>query len=250
MKPRVGLFVTCLVDLVRPQVGFAAVKLLEDAGCEVVVPAAQTCCGQPAWNAGAGAHAADIARQVIAAFEGFDHTVVPSGSCAGMIRVHYPECLKDDPAYAERAKALAAKTHELMSFLVRVCGVTAVKAAFQGTVTYHSSCSSLREMGVRDEPRQLLKSVDGLTLEELSDPEVCCGFGGLFSVKYPEISQKMADNKIADAASTGAGTLVGPDLGCLLHLAGRMKRQGKDMQVRHAAEILAGMTDVPPLGEP
>lgn len=250
MKPRVGLFVTCLVDLVRPQVGFAAVKLLEDAGCEVVVPRAQTCCGQPAWNSGASGHAADIARQVIDAFEGFDHVVVPSGSCAGMIRMHYPECLKDDAAYGERARALAAKTHELMSFLVRVMGVKSVKARFDGTVTYHTSCSSLREMKVTSEPRQLLNSVQGLTLKEIADPEACCGFGGLFSVKYPEISERMADDKIKDAESTGAGTLVGPDLGCLLHLAGRLKRQGKAMRVRHAAEILAGMGDDPALGEP
>ncbi len=248
-RPRVGLFVTCLVDLIRPTVGFAAAKLLEMAGCDVSVPASQTCCGQPAWNAGADKHAAGIARQVIDAFEAFDYVVVPSGSCAGMIHRHYPECLKNDPVYAAKARALAAKTHELMSFLVRVPGLTKVEAKFPARVTYHVSCSSLREMGVRDEPRQLLASVEGLTIVELKEPEVCCGFGGLFSVKYPEISERMADDKIADALSTGADILVGPDLGCLLHLAGRMKRQGKVMQVRHAAEILAGMADIPALGE-
>ena len=248
-RPRVGLFVTCLVDLVRPQVGFAAVKLLENAGCEVVVPTSQTCCGQPAWNAGADGHAAAIARQVVDAFEAFDYVVVPSGSCAGMIRCHYPECLKDDPAYASRARALARKTHELMSFLVRVRGVTKVEAKCPARVVYHSSCSSLREMGVNGEPQQLLASVEGLTLLELSESEVCCGFGGLFSVKYPEISERMADDKIANALATGADILVGPDLGCLLHLTGRLKRQGKNIQVRHAAEILAGMMDTPALGD-
>lgn len=249
-SPRVGLFVTCLVDLVRPQVGFAAVKLLERAGCVVVVPDAQTCCGQPAWNAGADKHAADIARKVVDAFEGFDYVVVPSGSCGGMIRRHYPEVLNGDPAYLARARALAAKTYELMSFLVRVRGMKDTGIRCDTRVCYHDSCSSLREMGVRAEPRQLLSSVEGLTLNEIKEPEVCCGFGGLFSVKYPQISERMADDKVADALSTGADTLIGPDLGCLLHLAGRMERQGKTMRVRHAAEILAGMGDEPALGEP
>ncbi len=234
-RPRVGLFVTCLVDLVRPRIGFAAVKLLEQAGCDVVVPAAQTCCGQPAWNAGADRHAVDIARQVVDAFSAFDYVVAPSGSCTGMIRRHYPEVLKNDPS----ALALAAKTHELTSFLVNIRGMTAVTAKCETRACYHDSCSSLREMKVRDQPRRLLRTVEGLTLSELADGEVCCGFGGLFSVKYPEISERMADDKIADACSTGADTLIGGDLGCLLHLEGRMKRQGKTMRVRHVAEVLA-----------
>ncbi|HVT24091.1 MAG TPA: (Fe-S)-binding protein [Rhizomicrobium sp.] len=238
--PKVGLFVTCLVDLVRPQVGFAAVKLLEQAGCEVHVPAAQTCCGQPAWNAGDNRNAAAIARQVVDAFEGFDYVVAPSGSCAGMLRRHYPDVLKDDPRYAQRAYALAERSHELMSFLVGVCGMTAVAAQCSKSFCYHDSCSSLREMGVRSEPRALLSSVQGLERRELSDPEICCGFGGLFSVKYPEISERMADDKLADAKATGASMLVGGDLGCLLHLAGRARRKGIDLDVRHAAEILAG----------
>ncbi len=247
--PRVGLFVTCLVDLVRPQVGFAAVKLLEQAGCTVEVPAAQTCCGQPAWNAGADKDALDIARNVIAAFEGFDYVVVPSGSCGGMIKRHYPEVFEKDAAWLPRARALAAKTHELMSFLVKVRGMTGVTAQYGRKVCYHDSCSSAREMGVKGEPRALLGSVGGLSIAELSDPQVCCGFGGLFSVKYPEISERMADDKIADACATGADTLVGGDLGCLLHLAGRMKRQGKTLAVRHAAEVLADMGGEPALGE-
>jgi len=242
--------VTCLVDLVRPQIGFAAAKLLDQAGCDVEVPAAQTCCGQPAWNAGADAHGKDIARGVIAAFEGFDYVVAPSGSCAGMIRRHYPEMFESDPAWLPRARALAQKTHELMSFLVKVRGMTNVDARFEGRVCYHDSCSSLREMGVKAEPRALLATVDGLTLNELTDPQVCCGFGGLFSVKYPEISERMADDKIADACATGADTLIGGDLGCLLHLKGRMARAGKTLQVRHAAEVLADMGGDKALGEP
>ncbi len=249
-RPRVGLFVTCLADLVRPQVGFASVKLLEQAGCDVEVPSTQTCCGQPAWNAGADKDALDIARQVIAAFEKFDYVVVPSGSCAGMIKRHYPEVFEKDAAWLARARALAAKTHELMSFLVKVRGVSTVPAKFAKSVCYHDSCSSRREMGVIDEPRALLASVEGLTVKELSDTQTCCGFGGLFSVKYPEISERMADDKVADAVATGADTLIGGDLGCLLHLAGRMKRQGKTIEVRHAAEVLADMGDQPALGKP
>lgn len=246
---RVGLFVTCLADLVRPQVGFAAVKLLEAAGCEVSVPRAQTCCGQPAWNAGDDKNAAALARAVVDIFEEFDYVVAPSGSCAGMLRNHYPNVLKDDPAYAARARALAAKSHELISFLVNERGMKKVAARYDGKVCYHDSCSSLREMGVKSEPRELLASVEGLTLEELRDPGTCCGFGGLFSVKYPEISGRLADDKIADAVKSGADTLVGADLGCLLHLAGRMKRQGNDIRVRHVAEVLANMADEPALGE-
>jgi L-lactate dehydrogenase complex protein LldE len=237
-RPRVGLFVTCLVDLVRPQIGFAAVKLLEQSGCDVVVPQAQTCCGQPAWNAGADKDARAIAEQVITAFSAFDYVVAPSGSCAGMIKRHYPEVLKNDP----RALALAAKTHELTSFLVNVRGMTNVAARCEARACYHDSCSSLREMRVRGQPRKLLASVEGLSVTELTDSEVCCGFGGLFSVKYPEISERMADDKIADATATGADMLIGGDLGCLLHLEGRMRRQGKTMRVRHVAEVLADET--------
>jgi L-lactate dehydrogenase complex protein LldE len=249
-RPRVGLFVTCLVDLVRPQVGFAAVKLLEQAGCDVEVPAMQTCCGQPAWNAGADKDALQIARDVIAAFEGFDYVVVPSGSCSGMIKRHYPEVFERDAAWLARARALAAKTHELMSFLVKVRGMKGVPAKFEHKACYHDSCSSLREMGVKDEPRALLGSIAGLTINELPDAQTCCGFGGLFSVKYPEISERMADDKIASISASGADTLIGGDLGCLLHLAGRMKRQGVAIKTRHAAEVLADMGDEPALGEP
>lgn len=247
--PRVGLFVTCLVDLVRPQVGFAAVKLLETAGCHVEVPSTQTCCGQPAWNAGADGHAADIARRVVDAFEVFDYVVVPSGSCAGMIKLHYPEALSGDPVYAKRARALAEKTYELISFLVRVRGFENIEARCDAKACYHDSCSSLREMAISDEPRRLLARVDGLSLSELNDPQVCCGFGGLFSVKYPEISERMADDKIADAEASGADLLVGGDLGCLLHLSGRVARVGKSLRARHVAEVLAGMTDDPAIGE-
>jgi len=246
---RVGLFVTCLVDLFRPAVGFAAVKLLEEAGCTVEVPALQTCCGQPAYNGGDRADAKAIARQVIAAFAGFDYVVVPSGSCGGMIKIHYPALFADEPALAEEAKALAARTYELVSFLTDVLNLTQVAASYSGTATYHDACSGLRELNVEAQPRRLLASVVGLALKEMATPEVCCGFGGTFCVKYPEISDKMVADKVADIAATGADTLLCGDMGCLLNMAGKLSRLGKPVRVRHVAEILADMTDaVPPLG--
>ncbi|MHA1567527.1 MAG: (Fe-S)-binding protein [Alphaproteobacteria bacterium] len=249
-NPRVGLFVTCLVDLFRPSVGFATVALLERAGCRVVVPQAQTCCGQPAYNAGDTADAAAIARQVVAAFEGFDYVVAPSGSCAGMIKHHYPALLADDPGWAPRATALGARTHELVSFLVDILGVTTLQAEYDGTVTYHDSCSGLRELSIKDQPRQLLATVAGLHLRELPDAEVCCGFGGTFCIKYPDISNRMLEDKTADILATGADTLLAGDLGCLMNMAGKLQRDGSKLHVRHVAEVLAGMCDEPPIGEP
>ena len=249
-RPRVALFVTCLVDLYRPTVGFAAIRLIEQAGCMVEVPPVQTCCGQPAYNAGDRSTARDLARQVIDAFGGYDYVVAPSGSCAGMIAHHYPSLFEDDPQYRAKAEALAGRTHELVSFLRDVMGVTKVDARYDDNVTYHDSCSGLRELGVKAQPRALLASVEGLSLTEMADPEICCGFGGTFCVKYPDISTRMVSDKCNDIAATGAGTLLAGDLGCLLNMAGRLKREGNPVKVRHVAEVLAGMTrDVPPIGE-
>ncbi|QPC41592.1 (Fe-S)-binding protein [Kaustia mangrovi] len=248
-RPRVALFVTCLVDLFRPSVGFAAVKLLEQAGCTVEVPDAQTCCGQPAYNSGDRKDTASIARQVIRAFASYDYVVAPSGSCAGMIRKHYPTLFAEGSAERAQAEALAGKTHELVSFLVDVMGVSGVEAEYDGTVTYHDSCSGLRELGVKAQPRRLLAKVDGLTLAELPDAEVCCGFGGTFCVKYPDISNNMLEKKLANIASTGADTLLAGDLGCLMNMAGKLKREGSAVKVRHVAEVLAGETSQPPIGE-
>jgi L-lactate dehydrogenase complex protein LldE len=236
----VGLFVTCLVDLFRPSVGFASVTLLEAAGCRVHVPDSQTCCGQPAFNSGDFRGAADIARDVIAAFEGFDHVVAPSGSCAAQIKLHYPELLADDATWLPRAEALAAKTWELVSFLVDCRGVETVEASHDGSVTYHDSCSGLRELGVKDQPRKLLGSVEGLSLAELEGSEECCGFGGTFCVKYPEISGKIVGQKTAAVAANGAETLLAGELGCLLNMAGKLSREGSRVEVRHVAEVLAG----------
>jgi L-lactate dehydrogenase complex protein LldE len=249
MKPRVALFVTCLVDLFRPTVGFSAVKLLEDAGCEVLVPAAQTCCGQPAFNSGDRADARAIAEQVIATFETFDYVVAPSGSCGGMIKLHYPEIFRGDPNWSPRAEALASKTFELVSFLVDVLGVSAVTARFPGSVTYHDSCSGLRELGIRSQPRALLGTVEGLEIREMRDPDVCCGFGGTFCVKYGEISDRIVTKKTDAIVETGATTLLAGDLGCLLNMAGKLKRRGAPVEVRHVAEVLAGLATGPAIGE-
>jgi L-lactate dehydrogenase complex protein LldE len=248
---RVALFVTCLVDLFRPTVGFAAVKLLEDAGCTVGVPRRQTCCGQPAYNSGDRADAKAIALQVFDAFADCDYVVAPSGSCAGMLRVHYPELFADDSENLPRARDLAERSWELVSFLVDVCGMQAVAANWQRRITYHDACSGLRELGVKRQPRQLLGSVRGLSIEELPGAEVCCGFGGTFCVKYPEISDKMVTDKAAEIAATGADAVLAGDLGCLLNMAGKLYRQGRLIEVRHVAEVLAGMSDkVPPIGAP
>lgn len=248
-RPLVGLFVTCLVDLFRPSVGFAAIKLLEDAGAEVEVPESQTCCGQPAFNSGDRDDAKAIARAVIETFERFDYVVAPSGSCAGMLKAHYPVLFADDPAFAQRARALAAKSFELTSFLVEVLGITKVDARFAASVTYHDSCSSLRELKVRDAPRRLLRSVGGLTLTEMEETEMCCGFGGAFSVKYPDIANAIVEAKARNIVKSGAACVLAGDLGCLLHIAGKLTREGLSVECRHVAEVLAGMTEAPAIGQ-
>ncbi len=250
MTPRVALFVTCLVDLFRPSVGFAAVKLLERAGCTVEVPVGQTCCGQPAYNSGDRQTAVEIARQTIAALEGYDFVVVPSGSCGGMIRSHYPRLLEGDAAWTPRAQSVAERTYELVSFLVDVRGMTDVGQAYNGRATYHDSCSGLRELGIKDQPRSLLRSVKGLELVEMADCEVCCGFGGTFSVKYPDISNAIVAKKIDCAAAANPDLLLAGDLGCLMNMAGKASREGRSIAVRHVAEVLAGEMDDPPIGAP
>jgi L-lactate dehydrogenase complex protein LldE len=247
--PRVGLFVTCLVDLFRPSVGFATVKLLEDAGCTVEVPRAQTCCGQPAYNSGDRRDTKDIARGVIGAFSGYDYVVAPSGSCAAMISKHYPELFAEDVDELADAQRLAAKTYELMAFLTDVLGIDGVDAKHAGKVTYHDSCSGLRELGVKAQPRRLLSSVEGLELVELEDAEICCGFGGTFCVKYPDISNAMVSNKTEKIRASGAPLLLAGDLGCLMNMAGKLQREDSGVEARHVAEVLAGMTDEPAIGE-
>jgi len=242
---RVALFVTCLIDLVRPSAGFAAVKLLQQAGCEVVIPEKQTCCGQPAYNNGDQESARAIARQVINALEDFDHVVIPSGSCGGMLIHHYPTLFDDDSQWQHRAGQLAARCHELTQFLVNVLRVTDFGARYDGKVAYHDSCSARRELGVLQQPRALLGNVKGLTHVELNESEQCCGFGGTFSIKFPEVSTAIVDRKVADIEQTGVDTIVAGDMGCLMNIAGRLSRQGKPIKAFHIVEVLAGMTEQP-----
>jgi L-lactate dehydrogenase complex protein LldE len=242
-KKNVGLFVTCLVDLFRPSVAFAAVKLMNDHGCSVCVPERQTCCGQPAFNSGDQPTSRDLAKAVIEEFETFDYLVAPSGSCAAMIKKHYPEIFGDSPDWHKRAMDLAAKTYELVSFLTDVLGVESLDLNKDTRITYHDSCSGLRELGVKDQPRKLLGAIDSLEIVEGEQAERCCGFGGTFCVKFSDISTRLSDDKCEDIIKTGADMVLGGDLGCLMNIAGRLTRRGETVEVRHIAEILAGMED-------
>lgn len=241
---KVGLFVTCLVDLVRPRIGFAALKLLEAAGCDVVVPQTQTCCGQPAYNSGDRASALALAKKVIAEFEACDYVVTPSGSCGGMIRTHYGDLFRDAPEDAGRAHKVCERTYELTDFLVNVVKLEHVPGALDATVTYHDSCAGLRELGVKAQPRALLANVAGLTLKEMNEAEQCCGFGGLFSIKFGEISTHIADRKCRNIEACGADAVVLGDLGCILNIEGRLRRRGDEKtRVLHVAEVLAGISE-------
>jgi L-lactate dehydrogenase complex protein LldE len=238
---RVGLFVTCLVDLVRPRIGFAALNLLEAAGCEVHVPATQTCCGQPGYNSGDRRSAQALAAKVLGEFEGCDYVVVPSGSCGGMIRTHYVDLFPDDVVLRDRVGRLAERTYELTDFLANVARLERVPGRFPGTVTYHDACSGLRELGVKDQPRALLARVPGLALKEMDECEQCCGFGGTFAVKFGDVSAAIVDRKCARIRASGADAVVAGDLGCLLNIEGRLRRLGDaGTRVLHVAEVLAG----------
>lgn len=251
-RPKIAFMATCLVDMMRPSVGFAAVKLLEDAGCDVRVPRGQTCCGQPAWNSGDRASAKRLARRVIEEFEDYDAVVLPSGSCAATMVKDYPEMFSPGDRWRARAEKLGAKTFEITAFLAEVlpeAPVAAKAPAGVSKITYHDSCSGLRSLGVKDQPRALLGRVPGLELTEMAESEVCCGFGGTFCVKYPAISERMVADKARNATETGADLLLAGDLGCLLNMAGRLTREGRPVKARHIVEVLAGMTDGPAIGE-
>ena len=248
-NPHVGLFVTCLVDLFRPNVGFSAVDLLEKAGCDVSVPPTQTCCGQPAYNSGDRADTRAIAEQVISAFEKFDFVVAPSGSCAAMLKKHYPELFAGDPAWEKRAAEFADKVFELVSFLTDIMFVQKLDAQYEGSVTYHDSCSGLRELDISRQPRKMLSMVEGVELKEMKDPDVCCGFGGTFCVKYSDISNSIVEKKTVNIEAAEADLLLAGDLGCLMNMAGKLHREGKTTKARHIAEVLAGRLDGPAIGE-
>lgn len=237
---RVGLFVTCLVNLMRPRIGEAALRLLAAAGVEVQVPEEQSCCGQPNYNGGDLNAARMLARKLLRDFDDCDYIVVPSGSCASTIRTHYPQLFTDTADHNSIA-SLATRTRELTEFLVDVAGFDTPPGRFDGSVTYHDSCSGLRELGIQHQPRTLLTRLPGARLVEMAQAEQCCGFGGAFAVKYGELSTHIADAKCRDIAATGADAISAGDLGCLLNIEGRLRRRGDHKtQVLHIAELLAG----------
>lgn len=244
-RPRVGLFVTCLVDAMRPNIGLACATLLEQAGCQVEVPTAQSCCGQPAFNSGDDATTRAIARQVIDTFLPYDYLVAPSGSCCGTIKCHYGELFADDPVYRDKHQQLAAKSFELLQFLHDVRGFTPQDIRYEGVATYHDTCSGLRELGILEQPRALLAAAEKLQLVPLEGHDQCCGFGGTFCVKYADVSDRIVSEKAKHIQASGADTLLGGDLGCLLNMAGKLHRLGSPVRCFHTAEVLANMADQP-----
>jgi L-lactate dehydrogenase complex protein LldE len=225
----------------RPEIGFSALKLLEGAGCTVEAPETQTCCGQPAYNSGDATTARALARKVLAEFESYDYVVVPSGSCGGQIKTQYPELFHDDPDLRVRFEALAARTYELTDFLVSVLKLDTVPGQFRGHITYHDSCSGLRELGVKKQPRALLATMPGVQLTEMKDAQQCCGFGGTFSIKYGNISGAIVEEKCRNIQASGADAVVLGDLGCMLNIEGKLRRAGDEKtRVLHIAQVLAG----------
>jgi len=242
---RIGLFYTCLIDTMRPEIGLSVLKLLEAAGCEVVIPESQTCCGQPAYSSGDRGNARQLAEKFVIEFEQFDYIVIPSGSCGGMVRVHYADLFADDPAWRARMDKLADRVFELTDFLHTIVKFDtlpcAAQSRFAGNVTYHDSCCGLRELGVEKQPRALLRQVPGLQLTEMNDSRNCCGFGGTFSLKYGDISTAIVDEKCANIVASGAEAVVLGDLGCMLNIEGRLRRTGNvSTKVLHVAQVLAG----------
>lgn len=236
---RVSIFVTCIVDQVFPRAGLAMAEVLERLGYEVEFRREQTCCGQPAFNSGYREEAAVVARHFLRVFEGADWIVVPSGSCGAMISHHYEELFPGEPEMARRAREMEGRVFEFSRFLLEVARTEDVGARFDGVVTYHDSCHALREMHIKEGPRRLLRNVRGLTLKEMDAAEECCGFGGTFSVKFPEVSGGMARTKMASILKTGAGTVVSIDSSCLMQLQGAMSRAGLAVKTMHLAEVLA-----------
>lgn len=251
----VGLFVTCPVDLIRPSIGFATVKLLEQVNCKVTVPA-QSCCGQVAFNNGDPDSTKKLAWQIVEDFEHFDYIVLPSGSCGGMIKLHYPGLFQDD-SRLQRVKDFCKKVYELTVFLTEVVNSEMLLRncnLAEKNITYHDSCAGLRELHIKQQPRQLLKQCANVNIQEMDATEECCGFGGTFCVKFPEISNKMVSNKVANARKANAKLLLGGDLSCLLNIAGKIHRQQDEntsleqIEVRHIAEVLAGDLSTPAIG--
>ncbi len=235
---KVQLFIPCFIDQLYPQVAFNTVKVLEKAGCTVAYNTQQTCCGQPAFNAGFWGESKDVCTKFVQDFDGADYIVSPSASCAGFIRNNYGKLFENN-AFQSPAKKVSSQIFELSEFLVKILGITDLGASFNGKVTFHDSCAGLRECNIKAEPRALLSQVAGLELVEMNDTETCCGFGGSFAVKYDTISVAMADQKIDNAIATEAEFIISTDMSCLMHLDGRVNHNGQQIKVIHLADILA-----------
>ena len=240
---KASLFVTCIVDQLYPEVGVSVVRVLRRLGVDVDFPQEQTCCGQPVYNTGFKGQARLLARRILSTFAENRYVVVPSGSCAVMMRVFYPELFQDDPALLRQAQELSAKVYEFSEFLVKVLGVEDLGASCTDTVTYPPGCHQLRGLEVRDEPRSLLRQVRGLELRELPQADSCCGFGGAFSVKFPHISEGMLSDKVTNIMSTEADALVSCDMGCLMHIGGALSRRGSGIRLQHLAQVLDQRVD-------
>ena len=238
-KVQVALFITCLTDQFFPRVGECAVEVLKRLGAEVTFNPAQTCCGQPAFNTGYRDEARAVAAQMLDLFDDAEYVVAPSGSCTTMMRVFYPELFAGDPDRLRKVERLSGRLFEFSEFLVKILKVEDVGASFHGRVTYHDSCHLLRELGIESEPRRLIRAVRGVSLVEMQDDRLCCGFGGTFSVKFPEVSVAMGEDKLRAATEAGAEYLIANDSGCLMHLAGLIHRQGLPIRTMHLAELLA-----------
>ena len=242
---KVSLFITCLVDQLCPNVGVATVEVLEKAGCEVTFDDRQTCCGQPAFNTGYRKEARKFAEKFIEIFESSDadYIVSPSGSCTAMVK-HFHELFSNNKKWRERAEKVAEKTHELSSFLVNILKIENFEAKLSGKVTWHDACHALRDLGLKDEPRKLLQHIDNAEFVELKGSDECCGFGGTFSVKYPEISNAILDKKVANIEASGADYVVACDASCLMQIGGKLSRNGSKIKAKHIAEILASQEEI------
>ena len=236
----VTLFIQCLVDGIYPEVGEAVVRIFRKLGTSLICPTRQTCCGQPAFNAGYRREASVAAKRFIDIFEAADAIVCPSGSCVTMVRHHYPQLFVDNDIWLKRARRVAAKTYELTEYLVDILGADDLGAKYDGTITYHDSCHLLRNLRIREQPRKLISKVSGAKFIEMHDPDRCCGFGGSFSVKYADISEAMVTDKVNNIIASGADTVVGCDMGCLMNIQGMLSRKGSDIKIMHIAQILAG----------
>jgi len=236
---KITLFVQCLVDGLYPEVGEAMLTIFERLGIQVDCPGGQTCCGQPAFNAGHWKAARVAAKRFIEIFEDAEWIVCPSGSCVNMVKNHYKDLFEDDAAWAERSKQVGLRTFELSQFLVDILGIENTDTSYHGKITYHDSCHLLRGLGVKEQPRRLLRHLKQAQFVEMKDSDRCCGFGGTFSVKYPDISTAMVDEKIRNIIASGADTVTGCDISCLMNIQGRLSRMGSQIKVRHIAQLLA-----------